>query len=90
MNTGRVVVQVTDPWLNQEFIITLLVRAAVEVLQLGMQIGESWRQVHAKPVQDGKVGHVDAVHVARDRGRPDVGRVVVAVCVDAMEVASTR
>ena len=29
-------------------------------------------------MQDGKVGHVDAVHVAGDRGRLDVGRVVVA------------
>lgn len=43
-----------------------------------MQVGKAWCQVRAKPVQDGKVGHVDAVHVAGDRGRLDVGRVVVA------------
>lgn len=64
--------------LNQEISIPLLVRATVEVLQLGMQIGESRCQVHAEPVQDGKVGHVDAVHVAGDCGRLDVGGVVVA------------
>nr|WP_239796847.1 hypothetical protein [Candidatus Nitrotoga arctica] len=64
--------------LNQEISITLLARATVEVLQLGMQIGETRCQVHAKPLQDGKVGHVDAVHVAGDRGRLDVRGVVVA------------
>lgn len=64
--------------LNKEISIPLLVRATVEVLQLGMQIGESRCQVHAESVQDGKVGHVDAVHVAGDCGRLDVAGVVVA------------
>ena len=65
-------------WLNQKISITLLARATAAVLLLGMQTSKAWCEVHDKPMQDGKVGHVDAVYVARDCGRLDVGRVVAS------------
>ena len=45
---------------------------AVEVLQLRIQVRKARCEIHAEPVQDAEVGHIDAVHVAGDRGRRDV------------------
>lgn len=56
---NQVTVNLTDR-LNQEIRVGLT-RAAIEVFQLRLQIGETGRQVHAEPMQDGEV---DAVHVA--------------------------
>ena len=43
-----------------------------------MQVSKAWCQVHAEPVQNAEVGHVNAVHVARYGGGHNVGRVVIA------------
>ena len=48
------------------------VAGAIEVLELRLKAGEAGRKSRPKPVRDGEVRLVDAVHVAGDRGRHDI------------------
>ena len=52
--------------------------AAVQVPQLSLETGESWRELQPEPVHDAEIRLVDAVHVAGDHGRHDVRGIVVA------------
>jgi hypothetical protein len=62
---------------DQALLVQRRIVGAVQFLQLIFQVGEARLEAQAEPVQDGEVGLVDAVHVAGDRGRHDVGRVAI-------------
>ncbi len=64
-------------WPNQARLILCWIVSAVEFFQLRVEVGEARLEPPAKPMQDGEVGLVDAVHVAGDRGRHDVRRVAI-------------
>ena len=64
--------------LNQAIAVFCNVPTAVKVFQLRLQIGEAWGEIQSEPVEDSEVGPVDAVHIPGDRGRRDVGGVVIA------------
>ncbi|ERO94034.1 hypothetical protein L454_05252 [Escherichia coli BIDMC 19C] len=51
-------------WPNQARLILCWIVSAVEFFQLRVEVGEARLEPPAKPMQDGEVGLVDAVHVA--------------------------
>lgn len=63
--------------MDQALLVQYRIIGAVQLLELVFQIGEARFEAQPEPVQDGEVGLVDAVHVAGDRGRHDVGRVAI-------------
>ena len=55
-----------------------------------LQIGETRLEAQSEPVHDGEVGLVDAVHIAANHGRHDVGCVAVPDIEDMMSLKLMR